>query len=83
MGMLTPNYQTEPRDPNGRAEEDERDFNSIGRAISTNKTTQNFQGLNHLPKNLLGGTHGTRYICSKGCPYLTPMGWEVLGPAPG
>ena len=43
-------------------------------------TTQNSQGLDHQPRSVLGGIHGSRYICSRGCPCLTSMGGESFGP---
>jgi hypothetical protein len=65
----TANHGTEPRDSKGRArgraEVAERDCNPIGRAISTNWTTQNSQGLNYQPKIIHGGIHGSSYICSR------------------
>jgi len=82
--MLTTSYQTEPRNPNGRAsgstEGAERDFNPIGRTISTNCTTQNSQGLNHHQKRIHGMSQESRHICSRGWSYLTSMGREALGP---
>jgi hypothetical protein len=50
------------------------------RTISTNWTTQSFQGLNHQPKNILGRIYDSRCICSIGWPYLAPMGGEAFGP---
>ena len=80
MQILTANHQTEPGDPNGRdrgrTEGAEGVCNTIGRTISTNQTTQSSQGLNHQPKSIHGGNHDSRYICSRGWPYLTSVGGE-------
>jgi hypothetical protein len=80
MQILTTNPWAGPGDSNGRTsgktEEAKGDCNPIGSTISTNWTTQNTLGLNHQPKNTHGGTHGSRYICSRGWPYLTSMGGE-------
>ena len=38
--------------------------------------TQSFQGLDHQPKSIHGGIHDSRYLCSRGWPYLTSMGGE-------
>jgi hypothetical protein len=83
-GMLGANHQTELRDPGGgagwRPGGAEGDFNPVGRTLSADWTTQCSQGLDHQPKWVQGGIHGTRYICSKGWP-LDPM--EVWGPKVG
>jgi hypothetical protein len=42
--------------------------NPIGRTISTNQTTQSPQRLNHQPKGLQRGIHGSTYICSREWP---------------
>jgi hypothetical protein len=47
--------------------------------ISTNHIPQNSQGLNHQPKSIHGGTHGSSHICSRRFLYLASMGGEVLG----
>jgi hypothetical protein len=84
MQMLATNHWTEHGDPNGgvrvRTEGMEGVCNPIGRTISTNQTSQSFQGLNHQPKNIHGGAHGFSFICSRGWPYLASMGGEALGP---
>jgi hypothetical protein len=75
---------TEPRDANGRArgrtEGAERNCNLMGRTISTNRTTQSSQRLNHEPKRIHGGIHSSRYICSGGWPYLVSMRGEAFSP---
>jgi hypothetical protein len=72
MQILKANYQSNPGDSNGRArgrtEEAKGDCNPIGRTISTNRSIQSPQGLNHQPKNIHGGIHGSSYICRKGLP---------------
>jgi hypothetical protein len=74
----TANQHTEPEDTNGgvrgRTKEAEGDCNTIGRTISVNWTTQSSQGLNHHLKSTHGGSHSSRYICSRGWPSLTTMG---------
>jgi len=69
MQTLPDNHWTEPGVPNGRArgrtEGDEGDYNPIGRAISTNWTTQSSHGLNHQPKRKHRGIHGSSYIGSR------------------
>jgi hypothetical protein len=62
----------------GRTEEAERVCKPMGR--TTNQTTQCSQILNHQPKSIHGGTHGSRYIYSRGLPYLTSMGRQALNP---
>jgi hypothetical protein len=84
MQILTANHLTEPRDPNrrvrGRTEGTEGNYNIIGRkTVSTNQTPQSSQGLNHQPKCIHGGIHGSYYICSRGLPSLAPMRGEVIG----
>ena len=37
------------------------------------QTTRSSQGLNHQPKNIHGGIHGSSYMCSIGWPYLASM----------
>jgi hypothetical protein len=54
--MLAANHRTEHEDHNGgvrgRTEEAEAVFTPIGRTtISTNQTSQSFQGLNQKPKS--------------------------------
>jgi hypothetical protein len=84
MQMLTTSFPTELMDPNGRSigriERAKEDCNSIGRTISTNRTTESTQRLNHQPKSMHGGTHGYRCLCNRGWPYLTSMGQEAFGP---
>jgi hypothetical protein len=83
MQILTANHPTEPEDPNERARERtegaEGHCHPTTRIISINWTTQSSQRLNHQPKSIHRGMHGSRYICSRGWPYLTSMGWESLG----
>jgi hypothetical protein len=71
---------TEPRNPNerarGRTERAEEDCNPIRRTVSTNWNTQRSQGLNHQPKIIHGGSQDSRYMCSRGWPYLTSIGRE-------
>jgi hypothetical protein len=80
----TANHWAEPRDSNGRArgrtEGDEGEYNHIGRTISTNQTTQISQRLNHQPKSIHGRILASRYICSRGWPYLMSVAGEALGP---
>jgi hypothetical protein len=54
----------------------EGDCNTIGKTVSTNCTIQSSQGLNHQTKSIPGGSQDSRYICSRGWPYLTSMGGE-------
>jgi hypothetical protein len=56
-------------------------YNAIGRTIiSTKKTPQNSQGLNHQSKSTHGMTSGSSHIWSRGCSCLASMRGEVLGP---
>jgi hypothetical protein len=84
MQILTANHRTESRDLNGRVRGKtagtEGDCNSIGRTISSNKTTQSSQGLKVQPKIIHGGTQDPRYICSRGRPSLTSIEGVALGP---
>jgi hypothetical protein len=64
----------------GRIEGVEGDCNPIGRTISVNWIAQSSQRLNHQPKSIHGGIHGSRYICSRRFPYLTSMRGEAFGP---
>ena len=41
---------------------------------------QSSQGLNHQPKGIHAGTHGSNCMYSRGWPYLASIGGEVLGP---
>jgi hypothetical protein len=71
--------------PNGgvreRTEGAEGVCNPIGGTIiSTNQTPLSFQGLNHQPKSIHGGTHGSSCICSRGWTSWASMGVKVLGP---
>jgi hypothetical protein len=72
MQILTANHQTEPGDPfgkdRGRTKGAEGDYNPKVRSISTNQTTQNFQGFNNQPKITQRGIHDYSYICSRGWP---------------
>jgi hypothetical protein len=57
MEILTPNHWTKFRDPNGRdrgrTEAAEGNYNPIGKiTISTNRTPQSSQGLDHQPKSI-------------------------------
>ena len=36
--------------------------------------------LDHQPRSVQGGIHGSRYICSREWPCLTVREWESLGP---
>jgi len=78
MQILTANHRTEHGDSIGRAKERtegaERNFNPMGRTISTNWTSQSSQRLNHLAKSINGGIYGSRYICSWGWPSQTSIG---------
>jgi hypothetical protein len=57
------------------------DCNLIRRtSLSTNRTFQSSQGLNHQPKSTHGGTVGPSRICSRRWPCLASMGEEALGP---
>ena len=58
----------------------EGDCNPIRRSMLAGWTTQCSQGLDHQPRRVHGGTHGSRCICSRGCHCLTSMGGEALGP---
>jgi hypothetical protein len=58
----------------------EGDCNPTGRTISAKWTTQSSQGLNHQPKCIHGGSQDSRYLSSRGWPYLTSVGGEVFGP---
>ena len=84
MQILIGNHLTEHEDTSeragGRTEGAEGGCIPIGRAISTNWTTPCSKRLNHQPKSIHGGIHGSRYICSRGWPYLTWMREEALGP---
>jgi len=60
----------------GRNGGTEGDCTPMGRTISANQTPQSSQGLNHQPKSIHGGTHGS----SKGWPYLASVGGKALGP---
>ena len=81
MQILTANNWTEPGDLNGRdrgrTEGAEGDFNPIARMISTCWTPQRSQGLNHQPRSINAGIHGSHYIYRRG---LTSVGVEVLVP---
>jgi len=68
---LASNHWNENGVPSGgvreRTEGTEGVCNTIERAsLSTNQTSQRFQGLNHEPKSTHGGTHGSSCICSRG-----------------
>ena len=82
--MHAVNHLTKNGDPNGgvrgRTEGAEGIHNPIGRKTSPNQNPQSSQGLNHKPKSIHGGTHGSSYICSRGWSYLASMGGEALGP---
>jgi hypothetical protein len=82
MWMLEANHQIEHGDGNGgvreRTEGAEGVCNPIGRTLSTNQTFQSSQGLNHKPKSIHRGNHGSSYLCSRVLPYLGSMGEEAL-----
>lgn len=48
--------------------------------ISTKQNPQSSQGLNHQPKSIHEGNHGSSCKCSRGWPYLVSVGGVVLGP---
>ena len=82
--MFASNHWTDHRVPSGGIRERtggaEGFCNTIGRTkITTNQTPQSFQALNHQPKTIHGGTHGSSCICSRGWSYLASMGGEALG----
>jgi hypothetical protein len=82
--MLTENHLTKHRGWNGaimgRNEGAEGVYNPIGRTtISTNQKPQSSQGLNHQPRSIYEGTHGSSCIRSRGLPYLASVGGETLG----
>jgi hypothetical protein len=64
----------------GRTEAAEGDWNPLGRTVSTNWITLNFQRLKHQRKSIHAGIHGSRNICSRGWPYLALIRGEALGP---
>jgi hypothetical protein len=69
--ILIAKHQTEPGDPNGRARGRTRGAegvcNPTGRiTISTNQIPQSSQELNHQPRSIHGGTHGSSLMCSRG-----------------
>jgi hypothetical protein len=69
--------------PNGgvreRTEEAEGVCNPIGRTtILTNQNPLSSWGLDHQPNSTHGGTHGSSHICSRGWPFQTSIGGEVL-----
>jgi hypothetical protein len=74
----TANHLTESSGPNGRArgrtEGVEGYCNPIEGKISANWTPQRAQRLNHQRKSIYGGFDGSKYICSRGWPYLISMG---------
>ena len=74
MQILTANHQIEPGDPNGMVRErTEGECNPIRRTISSNQTTQSFQGLTYQPKSIhTGGSMAPNT-------YVTSMGREALG----
>ena len=84
MQILIGNHLTEHEDTSerarGRTEGAEGGCNPIGRTISTNWTTPCSKRLNHQPKSIHGGIHGSRYICSRGWPCSALVGGEALGP---
>jgi hypothetical protein len=78
-------HQTEFEEPNGyvraMTEGAGEVCNPTGRTtISTNQSPQSSQGLNHQPKSTYGGTHNSSWMCSRGLPYLVPMGGKPLCP---
>ena len=83
--MLSANHWTEHGDSNGgireKTERAEGVCNPIRRTtIWTNQYPQSSQGLNHQPKSIQEGTHGSSCECNRGCPYLASMEGEALGP---
>jgi len=64
MWMLGANHQTEFRDPGGGAGAGvtEGDCNPIGRTVSADWTAQCSQRLDHQPRRVQRGIHGSRYI---------------------
>ena len=84
MWMLGANHQTELREPDGGAGGKtgrvEGDCNPLGGAMLAGGSTQCSKGLDHQPRSIWGGIHGSRYICSRGWFCLTSMGREALGP---
>jgi hypothetical protein len=83
--MLVANHWTEQGVPNGavweRTERAEEVCNPIGRTmISTNKTPQSSQGLNHQAKSTHGWNRGSSYICSRDGFVGHQWGGEALGP---
>jgi hypothetical protein len=81
--MFRANCQTELKDlgggANGRTGEAEGHCNLIGRT-SAGQTTQCSQGLNHQPRSVQGGIHGSKYIGRREWPCLTSMEGEALDP---
>jgi hypothetical protein len=79
MWMLGVNHQMELKEPGwgagGRTGGAKVDWNPIGRT-----TIQFSQSLDHQPRSVPGGIHGSRYICSRGWPCLRVAGGEALGP---
>jgi hypothetical protein len=51
-----------------------------GAIVSTGHSPWNSRGLDHQPKSIHGGTHGTGHICGRGWPSWTPVGGEAHGP---
>jgi hypothetical protein len=87
MQMLIDNHQTEHADTNGRVrgrtKGAEGVCNPIRRiTISINQTNfpQSSQELNHQPKSIHGGTHGSTCIWNTGLLYLASIRGESLGP---
>ena len=81
--MLGVNYQTELRDPGGRAggrTGGAEGCNPIERTMYASQTTKYSQGLDHQTRSVQGGIHGARYIGNRGWPCLISMGGETLGP---
>ena len=83
MRVLVAKHWTEHWDPNGgvRARTEggaEGVCNPIGR--TTVSTNQSSQGLNHQPKSILGGTHGSSSLCSRGWPCRASLREKARGP---
>jgi hypothetical protein len=83
--MLSANHLTEYRVPNGgareRTERAEGVCSPIGvTTIWTNQYPQSSQELNHQPKSIPEGTHGSSCIYSRGWPCQSSMGGEILVP---
>jgi hypothetical protein len=83
MWLLGANHQTEHSKSGGgaggRTGGLEGDCNPIGRTTKVGLTTQLSQSLDHHPRSVPEGIHGSRYICSRRWPCPTAMEGEALG----